>query len=150
MRAYRIQEGATSRRQERGRCREVRSVEGTEYVRLFVERIRRDGRIIDVTPSAVLRVGDVIAVSGRREFVVSRLPGTTEVDDRELLDVPAEAVDVVTRKEFDGLTLRELAERSVARGVFATRITRGAVGIQIPLLPETKVNRGDILRIVGA
>ena len=130
--------------------REVRSVEGTEFVRLFVERIRRDGRIIDVTPSAVLKAGDVIAVSGRREFVVSRLPGATEVDDRELLDVPAEAVDVViTRKEFDGLTLRELAERSVARGVFATRITRGAVGVQIPLLPETKVNRGDILRIVG-
>ena len=108
-----------------GDAEQVRSVEGTEYVRLFVERIRRDGRIIDVTPSGVLRAGDVIAVSGRREFVVSRLPGTTEVDDRELLDVPAEAVDVViTRKEFDGLTLRELAERSVARGVFATRITR--------------------------
>ena len=152
MRAYRIQEGAQIIGKSVGDAeREVRSVEGTEYVRLFVERIRRDGRIIDVTPSAVLRTGDVIAVSGRREFVVSRLPGTTEVDDRELLDVPVEAVDVViTRKEFDGLTLRELAERSVARGVFATRITRGAVGIQIPLLPETKLNRGDILRIVGA
>ena len=151
MRAYRIQEGSQIAGKSVGDAeREVRSVEGTEYVRLFVERVRRDGRIIDVTPSTVLTAGDVIAVSGRRELVVSRLTGTTEVDDRELLDVPVEAVDVViTRKEFDGLTLRELADRSVARGVFATRITRGAVGVQIPLLPETKVNRGDILRIVG-
>lgn len=119
-------------------------------VRMFLERIRRDGRIIEMTPETVLRAGDVIAVSGRREFVVSRLPGSLEVEDRELLDVPAEAVDVViTRKDFDGRTLRELASEDFTRGVYMTRLTRGAVGVRIPVLPETKLNRGDILRIGG-
>ena len=39
--------------------------------------------------------GDVVAVSGRREVLVNMLQTATEVEDRELLDVPAEAVDVV-------------------------------------------------------
>jgi putative transport protein len=119
-------------------------------VRIFIERIRRGDRIIELKPGTVLEAGDVIAVSGRREFVVGQLKGSLEVEDRELLDVPAESVDVViTRKDFDGRTLRELASHEFARGVYATSLTRGAVGVQIPLLPETKLNRGDILRIVG-
>ena len=119
-------------------------------VRLFIERIRRNDRIIELKPDTVLATGDVIAVSGRREFVVTRLAGSEEVEDRELLDVPAESVDVViTKKALDGRTLRDLSTEEFARGVFATRLTRGAVGLQIPLLPETKLNRGDILRISG-
>ena len=118
--------------------------------RFYVERLRRNGEIIALTPGTVLEAGDIVAVSGRREVVVERLQGSLEVEDRELLDVPAEAVDVViTRKEFDGRTLRELASEEFARGVYPTRLTRGAVGVQIPVLPETKLYRGDILRIAG-
>jgi putative transport protein len=36
-----------------------------------------------------------------------------------------------------------------ARGVFLRRITRGATATSIPLLPDTKVERGDILNVVG-
>ena len=45
--------------------------------------------------------------------------------------------------------LRQLATHEMARGVYPTRLTRGAIGLQIPVLPETKLNRGDILRISG-
>jgi putative transport protein len=119
-------------------------------VRLFIERIRRDGQIIQLKADTVLQVGDIVAISGRREFVVSRLPGSQEVEDRELLDVPAEAVDImVTNKALDGKTLRELSTQEFARGVFPSRLTRGAIGVQIPVLPETKLYRGDILRVSG-
>ncbi len=151
MRAYRIPEG--SQAVGKSVIAAETHLQGEQDglpVRMFVERIRRDGRIIELKPETVLAAGDVVAISGRREFIVDRLPGSLEVEDRELLDVPAEAVDVViTRKDFDGRTLRELASQEFARGVYATRLTRGAVGVQIPLLPETKLNRGDILRIVG-
>lgn len=151
MRAYRIPAGAPAVGKSVAAAEKLAQGEQDGVpVRLFIERIRRDGQIIQLTPGTVLAAGDVIAVSGRREFVVSRLPGSQEVDDRELLDVPAESVDVViTRKDFDGRTLRELASDEFARGVYAMRLTRGAVGVQIPVLPETKVYRGDILRIVG-
>src|SRR5213076_2228438 len=73
-----------------------------------------------------------------------------EVEDRELLAVPVEGVDVlVTNKEVDGKTLEELAMRPAARGVFLRKITRGATATDIPILPGTEVNRGDLLTLVG-
>jgi putative transport protein len=151
MRAYRVPQGAPGV----GRTvSEVESLARSEQdgvpVRLFIERIRRDGQIIQLKADTVLQAGDIVAVSGRREFVVSRLPGSLEVEDRELLDVPAEAVDImITNKALDGRTLRELSTHEFARGVFPSRLTRGAIGVQIPVLPETKLYRGDILRVSG-
>jgi putative transport protein len=151
MRAYRIPEGSqVAGMPVRAAEKLAEGEQDGIPVRMFIERIRRGGQLIELTPATVLQAGDVIAISGRRDFVVSRLPGSLEVEDRELLDVPAEAVDVViTKKDIDGRTLLELASQDFARGVYATRLTRGAVGVQVPLLPGTKLNRGDILRIVG-
>jgi len=42
-----------------------------------------------------------------------------------------------------------LAKDPSARGVFLRRITRGAVATSIPILPGTKIFRGDIVTIVG-
>jgi len=77
-------------------------------------------------------------------------PRAEEVEDRELLAVPVEGVDVfVTSKNADGKTLEELAKMPEARGVFLRKITRGATATDIPILPTTKINRGDILTLVG-
>ena len=48
-----------------------------------------------------------------------------------------------------GKTLAELAKSAGARGVFLRKITRGATATDIPILPNTQVERGDILTIVG-
>jgi putative transport protein len=45
--------------------------------------------------------------------------------------------------------LGELAQLPGSRGVFLRKITRGATATSIPILPNTKVYRGDILTIVG-
>src|SRR6202007_677908 len=119
--------------------------------RVFIQRIRRSGKIFDATAETVIQAGDIVAVAGRREVLVN-LIGTAaqEVDDRELLAVPVEGVDVyVTNKEVDGKTLAELANAPGARGVFLRKITRGATATDIPILPETKLERGDIVTIVG-
>jgi putative transport protein len=64
--------------------------------------------------------------------------------------VPAEGLDVyVTSAEVDGKTLAEIAESPWSRGVFLRKITRGAVATSIPILPDTKINCGDIVTIVG-
>ncbi len=120
-------------------------------VRLFVQRLRRDGKIIEFTPATVLQQGDVVGVAGRTEVLVEVLGKFgNEVSDPELLDVPAEAVDVVvTNKAYDGKTLLELVKTDFARGVYLTKITRGATSVNIPILAQTKLNRGDILRIAG-
>lgn len=118
--------------------------------RVFIERVRRGDKIIDATPEMTLQVDDVAAIAGERAVLVQRIgPDRAEVDDVALLDVPSEVVDVfVSSKEFDGKTLRELAERPFARGVFLRKIMRG--NVELPVLAGTEIHRGDILSLVGA
>jgi len=120
-------------------------------VRVYVQRLRRDGKLMEFKPTTVLQQGDVIAVAGRTEVLVEVLGKYgNEVSDAELLDIPAEAVDVVlTNKAYNGKTLVELIETDFARGVYLNKITRGATSVNIPILAQTKVYRGDILRIAG-
>ncbi|MDR5740198.1 aspartate-alanine antiporter [Caballeronia sp. LZ016] len=119
--------------------------------RLFIQRLRRGGAIHEATLDSVLKAGDVVAVGGRREQLVALLsPKGNEVDDPELLAVPVEGVDVyVTSKAVDGKTLEELAHLPGARGIYLRRIKRGATETQIPILPKTKLHRGDTVTIVG-
>ena len=131
-----------------------RAVEAEAMVpdaRVFVLRVRRGGKIEDATADTVLQAGDVLAVAGAREVLVTVIGEKgEEVDDPELLNVPVEGVDVlVTSKAADGKTLAELAQGPGARGVFLRKITRGATATSIPVMPNTKINRGDILTLVG-
>src|ERR1700744_610499 len=119
--------------------------------RVFILRLRQGGTIIDATADTVIHAGDVVAVAGRRDVLVQLIgEQAEEVDDRELLAMPIEGVDVyVTSKDVDGKTLEELSKGPAARGIFLRKITRGAIATDIPILPNTKLNRGDIVTIVG-
>ena len=119
--------------------------------RIFVENIRSGGEIVSVTSDTVLRPGDIVAVAGKREILVNKFGEAEEVEDRELLDIPVEAVDVlITAKALDGRELMDVATEPYARGVYLNSIRRGAMAVNIPVLPRTKLNRGDILRVSGA
>ncbi len=143
LRAFRIEPGA--------RWRTVKDLEqGIPDARIFVVKLRRAGELMDVEPGLPLQAGDVVALSGPREALVDRLgPGLTEMEDRELLDLPVAAHDVfLTSKEFDGQRLSEIAARDTqVRGVYLRRILRGDQ--EIPIGPGTLLERGDVLRIVG-
>lgn len=119
--------------------------------RVFVQRIRQGDQILEATADTVIHAGDVVAMAGRREVLVNLIGATAdEINDRELLAVPIEGVDVfLTSKEADGKTLAELATMPAARGVFLRRIVRGATATEIPIMADTKLNRGDILTIAG-
>ena len=119
-------------------------------LRIFVERIRRDGEIVDADDHILLREGDVVAVSGPRDVLVEKLDTfLQEVNDRELLDLSIEKVDVFVRnKNFNGRTVRELADAPFVRGIFLRKIVRHQV--EIPIFPNVEILRGDILTIVGS
>jgi putative transport protein len=146
IRAFRVKTGGKASGK---RVAEVESM--IPNARVFILRVRRGGAIEDATADTVLQEGDVAAVAGERQVLVDVLGANAEeVNDKELLSVPVEGLDVfVTNKAVDGKTLAELATAPAARGVFLRQIVRGATGTQIPLLPTTKVNRGDILTVVG-
>ena len=146
VRAFRVKPG--------GKVKGLRAIEAEALVpdaRIFVLRVRRDGKIEDATADTVLQEGDVVAVAGAREVLLRVVgEGGNEVEDPELLSVPVEGVDVyVTNKAVDGKTLTELAQLPGARGVFLRKITRGATATTIPILPNTQIYRGDLLTLVG-
>jgi putative transport protein len=118
--------------------------------RVFISRVRHEGVIIEPEPATVIHHGDVIAVMTRSEALMAR--GTEigpEVHDRALLDFPQEFLDVViTNKSLAGKTFRELAAFDFARGVFLRKVLR--VGEPMPFTLETRVDRGDVLRLVGS
>ena len=119
-------------------------------LRIFVERIHRGDRLIDADGDSVLEPGDVVSISGPREALVEKVESVVpEVDDRSLLDMPVTVVDVFVRsKVVNGKTLREIADLPEARGIYLRKITRNL--IEIPVLPETEILRGDILTIGGS
>jgi putative transport protein len=119
--------------------------------RVFVLRLRRGNKLLDATSDTVIKAGDIVAIAGRRDVLVNLIGAAAEeVDDRELLAVPIEGVDVlVTDREVDGKTLAQLAKSPAARGVFLRKITRGATATDIPILPNTELQRGDIVTLVG-
>jgi putative transport protein len=118
--------------------------------RVFISRLRREGKIMESEPATIIREGDIIAVLTRTELLVTRGEEIgPEVDDKELLDFPIEFLDVVIiNPAFDGKSIADLAKMDYARGVFLKKLTR--TGQQMPFLPETMLERGDLLTLIGA
>jgi putative transport protein len=117
--------------------------------RVFVVRIRHGGEIVEATPNSVIRQDDVVAVAARQEIHVERGAKIgAEVDDKALLDIPVETLDVVvTHRSFVGKTLAELARQEASRGVFLRTLTRA--GQEIPISSGTSIDRGDVLCLIG-
>jgi putative transport protein len=117
--------------------------------RVFIVRIRRGGEIIESLPDAVIHQDDVVAVLTRQEVHVERGARIgPEVDDKGLLDIPVETLDVVmTNRSLAGKTLADLARLEAARGVFLRTLTRA--GQEMPLAATTRIDRGDVLRLIG-
>jgi putative transport protein len=142
LRAYRIPDSLAGRT--------VADVERSfAPARVFVQRVRRGEEILDGAPGVVLRPGDAVVVGARRHVLLGEGPPLgEEVEDRELLDFPLAALDVVvTSPQVAERPLAEIAEEH-GRGVVLLKVVRG--GEEIPFAPTTLVNRGDLLRIAGA
>lgn len=119
-------------------------------VRIFVERVRRDGEILAVTPDLVLRAGDVVAVSGRQQQIIDLIDNVAaEVADPELLDMPMSTVEIlVNSKAHAGRTLGDLAAASgESRGLFVRSLRRGEESM--PIAPGTVIQRGDVMTLIG-
>jgi len=115
-----------------------------------VHRVQRDGEVLSLDPTLAFRAGDLVVVSARRAaFLRAERDIGPEVDDPALLAVPIKSVAVVvTSADLSGQTLGALAQEPQARGVYVESLQRST-----QLMPReawTVLQRGDILRIIGA
>ncbi|MBR3765933.1 MAG: aspartate-alanine antiporter, partial [Muribaculaceae bacterium] len=117
--------------------------------RVFVERLRIDGNIVDPDFTTIVKKGDEIVLSGRREYVIEDESWIgTEVADNDLLSFPIEQVRVMlSKKVVDGITVDQLRAKPFMAGVIVKSISRG--GVEIPVLAQTELCAGDIITING-
>ncbi|HET7063590.1 MAG TPA: aspartate-alanine antiporter [Rudaea sp.] len=120
-----------------------------EKFRVSILRLRHDGQMVEASPDTVVQQGDAIAILARKEAHLAGADNVgPEVDDKELIDVPIEVLDViVTNRSVVGKTLPELARHEYANGVYLRKLTRA--GQDIPVATITTIDRGDMLCLVG-
>lgn len=118
---------------------------------IYVERLRSGDTVTDVVPGNDLRItlGDEIVLSGRREFIVGDESWIgPEVFDSDLVDFMAEELDItVASKKFDSMTVDELRRQKFMYGVSIKSISRS--GVNVPVLAQVKIGRGDEETVVG-
>jgi len=120
--------------------------------RAFVVRVGHDSTVSQAQPALMIQPGDTLGLAGPRELLLKSAPELgEEVEDPELFHFGVEILDVViTSKKIAGMTLKELHESEHGqdgRGVWLRKLIRG--GVEMPFTAGTKVDRGDVLQIVG-
>ena len=142
-----------------GEGRKVRELEeffSSQGKRLFVERIRKGKRIIDdVSPNESLRIGDEVVLSGRHEFTIGEEKWIgTEIEDDGLQSFPVMMIKATVAGKrgkrsmaVHGKSIREVRSQPFMHGVSIQKIRR--MGVSIPVFPETRLDAGDIIELVG-
>ncbi|MFE7549977.1 aspartate-alanine antiporter [Streptomyces gardneri] len=119
--------------------------------RIYLTRVRRDGRILDHDQATVLREGDVVAVSALRGSLVdfdARTHIGAETDDVELLGYRTETLHVVASDKAQlGKSVADLRREPFMVGVYIDRIYRS--GAEFPYRLSTVLERGDTLILTG-
>lgn len=117
--------------------------------RLLVERIKTaDGNMADATVESIVGRGDVIVVSGRREFIVGDNSWLgEEVAGLGILTFPVEDVEVTVARGKGGVSVPELVERDYMYGVEIKRIRRD--GKNLRPSKDFIVEPGDVVELVG-
>ena len=118
--------------------------------RIFVERVRSAGKIVDdPADTTAIAKGDEVVLSGRREYVIQDESWIgPEVADAELLTFALEKIPVmIATARCNGITVDALRALPEMKGVAIAAVTRG--GQPLPVLAQTKLIRGDMVTLTG-
>lgn len=119
---------------------------------LSVERVVRGDQVLERDPALVLQAGDILGIYALREAVggLASMVGP-EVDDPRPLSFPTRSADIVlTAQAFHGKTVRQIRQQLAGAGrmgCFIDNVSRQ--GLELPLLANTVLRRGDVIALTG-
>jgi putative transport protein len=123
-----------------------------KFERASMERILRNGTILEPAPDLVLQAGDIVGLAGKLGGVVAagELIGA-EVESKEALSFSLEVSSVVvTNKLAVGKKLYQIRDDIGLKnleGVYLVSFKRQ--GLPMPVLANTPVRRGDVIELAG-
>jgi len=121
-----------------------------KYPHAAVLKVVRGDEVIDGSENPTIQMGDIIGLRGRYEGLIERAQEGvgTEVDEPRARDIEIEVADVIVGKcEFAGKSLEELG-KAFGFGLNLQAMFRS--GNEMPHLPETIVEVGDVLLLAGS
>lgn len=145
-RLYRIDQAA-------GQTVEQLEVRGSDEPQgaLTIERIKRGGALVGVTPTTVLEAGDVVLVVGRRAGVVAIAAQLgTELQSSPDMDVVVQRDVALDNPAFVGrrvAEVRQAASQALRHGVYVVGVKRA--GRPLALEPDTIIEAGDLVTLYG-
>jgi len=115
---------------------------------LIVERVKRDGELLEPEPALVLQDGDKVALVGYpTSHSRSEVDRDAEVYDPDLLEFRMDSAQVVVgNPDLLGTSLGDL-DLETKYGCLIDGITRAQV--ELPLNRGLRLNRGDVLSVSG-
>ncbi|WP_191832927.1 aspartate-alanine antiporter [Pseudomonas fluorescens] len=122
------------------------------HANLSIERVVRGDQIHERDTSMLLRQGDIVGVYALREDVGSLTHWLgPEIDHPESLSFPTRTADIVlTSDALAGKTIHHIKSALIGSdrmGCFINTITRQ--GLELPLLPNTVLRKGDVISLTG-
>ncbi|MDE4740301.1 MULTISPECIES: aspartate-alanine antiporter [Klebsiella pneumoniae complex] len=119
--------------------------------KVTIERIKRSGKIIGLSPSLVIQKNDVLLVVGRRSGMIylDEIVGP-EINDNDGMEMVIATRDIiVTSKHYTNKTISELlsTNKILRHGIYFIKLSRSQKSI--PLLTSTIIRSGDVVTVYG-
>ena len=114
-----------------------------------IVNVGRGGEPLGADPDLVLQKGDIVALGGATQHLTEKMGLIgPEVADATTLGIPMDQAEIlVTNKDVVGRTFESFRETAIAGQLQVTKVERG--GVQIPAGLKTKLERMDIISVVG-
>jgi putative transport protein len=114
-----------------------------------IVNVTRAGARVDFSDNLAFRIGDIVALGGRRETMTEKMGLIgPEVSDKAALDVPLDTAEIlVTNAQVLKLTPMEMRDLPDVNQLQVTRLERG--GVAIPVGTNTQLQLMDVLTVVG-
>jgi putative transport protein len=116
--------------------------------RISVEKVRRRGEFVPVTPEFALELDDELSFVGFHQEFTDR-PGKLgpELSDPELLDVSIDSCRIVLLRAKIKRVKTSLEQITLRSGCFVSRVER--LGVDIPLQGDIDMQAGDVVHVTG-
>nr|WP_086937555.1 transporter [Thaumasiovibrio occultus] len=115
-----------------------------------VLKVVRGDEVFDASDNPVIAMGDIIGVRGEYKVLIAEGEADigNEVDEPRARNIDVEVADIhVGKTDYAGKTISQLHDE-IGFGVYFKAVFRQ--GHQQPLLPQTVLEVGDVIRVAGS